>query len=285
MSAMRKLGYLQDPAKSHNDKQDWPFARLMQTRQLSSIKPLVDNSRYVAIQDQETLGSCVAHGVGGAVRAKNSMDGIPDPKFLDRLITYWGARAYIGLTHEDSGSHIRDAFRFINKAGFLPEEESFNGYDVSKFKDGPTDTEKSQMFDQKDKGQGQVRYYRITEQGASRTYALKLAMTNGGFPVIGTETTYAFLDYTKGVLAKPAEADTKTGGHAFMLCGYTPDYAIAANSWGKDWGEDGFMRISWDYIEWDQTRDIWVVDKAPYFSHLMPSKAEIQRELARQAGM
>ena len=32
--------------------------------------------------------------------------------------------------------------------------------------------------------------------------------------------------------------------HAVLLVGYTPDYWIIKNSWGDNWGEDGYIRVS-----------------------------------------
>lgn len=124
------------------------------------------------------------------------------------------------------------------------------------------------MHDQKNKLQGQVTYYRVSDSGEARVKMLKQAMSAGGIPVLGTATTDVFLNYQSGILRKPPASERQTGGHAFYLCGYTPDYVIFANSWGDDWGQAGFGYLGWDYIKWPETRDIWVVDKAPYYSHL-----------------
>lgn len=32
--------------------------------------------------------------------------------------------------------------------------------------------------------------------------------------------------------------------HAVLLVGYTPEYWIIKNSWGDDWGEDGYIRVT-----------------------------------------
>ena len=210
----------------------------------------------------------MAHAVLGAIRLKHRLSGVTHPKLGARLITYWGARGYVGNTEWDSGSHIRDAFRFLNSAGYMPEDETDHRYDISKFKLAPTPREQRLMFDQRDKGQGQVSYYRIFGSGEARKEAIQLALSNGVIPVLGTETTKAFLKYKGGILGRPQPTDQSTGGHAFYLCGYDQDCVIGANSWDEDFGEQGFIRLGWDYILWNETRDIWGVEEAPYFSHL-----------------
>jgi C1A family cysteine protease len=42
---------------------------------------------------------------------------------------------------------------------------------------------------------------------------------------------------------------TKHGGHAVALVGYTPDRFIVRNSWGTDWGDNGFGYASLDYAQ------------------------------------
>jgi hypothetical protein len=266
MSAPSSIfGYLPDPV----DERDWDSAKLLQARPMATVVESLDwRSKVVDILNQGSLGSCVAHAILGAIRLKHVFDGIKKPKLGNRLHVYAGARSYIGTRDWDSGCHIRDGFRWTNGVGFMPEDETDDGYDVSTFKELPNPREMKLMHDQRNKLEGQVEYYRVTETGAEREAALKQAMSSGGVPLLGTATTRDFLRYTDGILRKPSPTTRQTGGHAFYLCGYTPDYAIAANSWDDDWGIDGFMHLGWDYIRWRETRDIWVVDKAPYYSHL-----------------
>lgn len=44
-------------------------------------------------------------------------------------------------------------------------------------------------------------------------------------------------------------ADTALGGHAIALVGYTPDGFIVRNSWGTDWGDQGFAYASNEYAQ------------------------------------
>lgn len=43
------------------------------------------------------------------------------------------------------------------------------------------------------------------------------------------------------------QPNTTRGGHAVCLVGYTPDHFIVRNSWGEDWGDDGFGYASNTY--------------------------------------
>jgi C1A family cysteine protease len=74
--------------------------------------------------------------------------------------------------------------------------------------------------------------------------SVKRALQNG--PVVTTLSVYAdFMTYAGGVY-KHAAGDF-LGGHAISIIGYedaTQSYIIR-NSWGEDWGEQGFGRVSY----------------------------------------
>lgn len=50
-----------------------------------------------------------------------------------------------------------------------------------------------------------------------------------------------YMHYSGGVLT--SDACNKQIDHAMLLVGYTPDYWILKNSYGPEWGEDGYMRL------------------------------------------
>ena len=50
------------------------------------------------------------------------------------------------------------------------------------------------------------------------------------------------------ILNPPSETDQYLGMHALILCGYKQDTFIVCNSYGHEFGKDGFFEISNAYI-------------------------------------
>jgi C1A family cysteine protease len=57
------------------------------------------------------------------------------------------------------------------------------------------------------------------------------------------------MHYKSGVYTQVS--GKKMGGHAVLIVGYNDDeqYFIVKNSWGTDWGEDGYFRIAYSELE------------------------------------
>ena len=80
---------------------------------------------------------------------------------------------------------------------------------------------------------------------------VKRTMVEKG-PVSATMTVYKdFMLYKGGVYQKTSSE--ALGGHAIKCLGYGSedgvDYALCANSWNVQWGEDGFFRIDWNDLD------------------------------------
>ena len=83
------------------------------------------------------------------------------------------------------------------------------------------------------------------------------------------EVTSYFYQYAGGILKDP----TCTGAinHGVTGVGYTPDYVLVKNSWGKRWGELGFIKFArnhgncrlFDFSSYPQLTDLGVVDTDP----------------------
>ena len=69
-------------------------------------------------------------------------------------------------------------------------------------------------------------------------------------------------------------AETKGGGHAIALVGYTPDRFIVRNSWGTSWGDKGFGYASLAYAQ-DAFTEAYGV--SPYERATPPSPCDRRR--------
>ncbi len=88
----------------------------------------------------------------------------------------------------------------------------------------------------------------ITDNVENRP-AVMSAIQNG--PVISYMEVYTdFYYYTGGVYHRASSA-TNEGGHAILIVGFnqSEQYWICKNSWGSDWGEDGYFRIGFGEVE------------------------------------
>ncbi len=89
--------------------------------------------------------------------------------------------------------------------------------------------------------------YSTPSFGFTDIQSVKSALQKG--PLVTTMMVYEdFATYNGGIYKHVS--GTTLGGHAISLVGYddaTQSWLIR-NSWGKDWGEEGFARVSWDDV-------------------------------------
>lgn len=92
-----------------------------------------------------------------------------------------------------------------------------------------------------------VRFNHVYRNGANTSFDdLMEAVYNQG-PIVAQMTVYQdFFAYSSGVYTHTT--GEVAGVHGVEIVGYDQAgrYWIARNSWGADWGENGYFRISWD---------------------------------------
>lgn len=204
-------------------------------------------------------------------------------EFWSRLMSYYLARSYDHDTASDNGTEIRLIFQAINKYGFAPEsawpynDSSAPGAPFSKM---PSSAAFRLAFDARDnttnEANGMIEYSRITSTGTQRQTDIMDATAMGNLVVFGTLVTNSFCADNSGnsgkPIPKPASATTDiAGGHALCMTGGDQNGADVVNSWGKSYGgmnglKPGMCKFSWDYILWDETTDLWIVQRAPFLT-------------------
>jgi hypothetical protein len=141
----------------------------------------------------------------------------------------------------DSGAFLRTAIKALRLFGALPE--TYWKYNVSHFDDEPGAFQYAlaQNF-------RAVEYFRLDPDVAHLKSAL-----DSGLPF-----TFGFTCFTSlfepevkktGVIPYPRPHDAVEGGHALLAVGYTDSHVLVRNSWGTDWGQDGYGFLPWTYFD------------------------------------
>ncbi|XP_054164582.1 procathepsin L-like [Oppia nitens] len=69
------------------------------------------------------------------------------------------------------------------------------------------------------------------------------AIYKHGPVTVSFDANINFMNYRSGIYEEPL-CDPENISHYMVAVGYTPEYFIVKNSWGENWGEGGFIRVS-----------------------------------------
>jgi C1A family cysteine protease len=234
------------------DQLDWRDRRYTFAR-MESPRDKVDLRLWASpVEDQLHLGSCVGQAVVGAYELLlNKSD---KSKFTDlsRLFVYYNARLLDNSVEEDIGAYVRDGIKAVNKYGVCSELSW--PYLVERFAHAPS------IQSYEDAQRRLIKkYYRID------TIKDIVDALNADNPVVTSMNVYdSFYELEDGrtsILPMPRASENLIGGHAVTFVGYDlpKKLFIARNSFGKDWGEDGYFLVPFDYAEKD-FMDNWTFD-------------------------
>lgn len=246
----RKLGYIPDAP----DRRDEVFS----TPPNQDIAPAAMSLRSFVgpILDQNPLEACVnnAYAQGRRlIERRNDPMASEWPELISRLAGHYNSRAQHGGTDTDGGTYCRTTVHQANKLGHV--RESLWPYDPKQVNVRPPLSVYQVARDDRE-----TNYYRIFQEGFARRDPIRQAISRGMPILFGTSVGHRFLSLTgHELIGKPA-GESIAGGHAMLGVGYNEKGLEIVNSWGTGWGDGGYGRLSWEYVEWVATRDIWVLD-------------------------
>lgn len=203
--------------------------------------------RGVPILDQGSEGACTGFGLATVAHyLLRSRRVEPSTMHVSPRMFYDMARRYDEWPGEDyDGSSARGAMKGWNKHGVCSEKHW-------PYHDAKRDATlyATRWQDALDRPLGA--YFRVNHRDV---IAMHSAITEVGV-LYATASVHAGWDRVKrdGMIKQSA---TITGGHAFAIVAYDHGGFWIQNSWGKDWGLDGFCHITYD--DWlANGDDVWV---------------------------
>jgi C1A family cysteine protease len=227
-----------------------------------SIPDSVDLREWFSpIEDQGSLGSCTANAGVGLVEY---FERKAFQKHIDasRLFLYKATR---NLMHEtgDNGAYLRSTMGALVLFGVPPEE--YWPYELSDF-----DNEPSAFCYAFAQNYQSMTYYRLDPPGTTKSDLLNQIKINlaGGLPSMFGFTVYNSIEEadTTGKIPYPKIGESILGGHAIVAAGYDDKMEIKnaeagalliRNSWGKEWGDQGYGWLPYDYVLTGLAIDWW----------------------------
>ncbi len=222
----------------------------------------VDLRSYMTdVENQKSTSSCVANAVAGAYEylAKRHLEQSYD---VSRLFIYYNARSYKEWEERDCGSFIADAISGLREYGACSEETwEFDPKNVTTEPDEDAYDEASNFL------------VESSELLPVNLNAWKSALAEG-YPIIFGIMLFKSFDShrKKGLVPMPSQQETTReshAGHAMLCVGYSDkdQVFIVRNSWGKEWGDNGYCYIPYNYLMNPQLNlgDCWIIKQLDNF--------------------
>ena len=82
--------------------------------------------------------------------------------------------------------------------------------------------------------------------GAKKETALMAAVAQNGPVSICIDAEHSFINYKSGIYNGPCSTKVVRQNHCVSIVGYDAQekYWLVRNTWGKSWGEDGYIRMA-----------------------------------------
>lgn len=171
-----------------------------------------------------------------------------------RLFVYYATRTLEGTKNVDSGATIRNTIKAIASWGYPPEDKW--PYDLKKFTVRPSEDVIAEAAKER------IKSYQRLDRDLDQFREVLCE----GYPIILGFGVYSYV-YDRSVkktghIPVPKAGEKREGGHAVLVVGYddTKESLIIRNSWGEDWGEDGYGYLPYAFIEDPKlSGDFWTI--------------------------
>lgn len=240
-----------------------------------SLPAKVDLTKWCSeIEDQGNLGSCTAQAAVGLVEYFEIK---AFGRHLDasRLFLYKVTRNLLHWTG-DTGAYLRTTMAALVLFGVPPED--YWPHMVADFDIEPPAFNYSYAQNYQ-----AISYYRLDPFGIKSDALLKRIKTNIAAQLPAMFGFSVYNSYTqagnKGKIPFPTAGEKKVGGHAVCVVGYddtikiknsnpgskeTKGALLIRNSWGENWGDEGYGWLPYEYVFQGLAVDWWSLLKTEW---------------------
>ncbi len=263
--------YVYGLRKDSEDERDHLMHKKYNLEQIQLPPEFNIKDKCPPVWQQGSEGSCSAH-TGCAARSILENDNVLE---LSRSFLYYQERVLSNNTDSDSGASMRDIGDALHKWGVCKDADMV--YDDTDYTTSPNaeQMQKASFYKIKE-------YLRIT----TGVLGIKQWLYLKKQPVCMGMDVYESMESEKvaktGILPIPKKNEKYLGGHAVLIVGYKDNtekkcflkkvfnkvtnnilegYFLVRNSWGNDWGENGYFWMPYSYIEKGYANDFWVMEK------------------------
>ena len=196
--------------------------------------------------------SCTGNALAGALQFLEKKDKVLYIE-LSRLFVYYDERVEENTINIDSGAQIRDGIKTLAKLGVC--SEICWPYNIQNFAVQPGHNCYREAANHRI-----LSYYRIN------TLDEMVHCLNSGYPFVFGFSVYDSFESEEvantGIVNMPTGNEQLLGGHAVMAIGYDMNKKrfLVRNSWGINWGQQGYFTIPYDYLEnRNLSDDFWCI--------------------------
>ena len=212
--------------------------REVSTGEIPKVKSWINEGAVTEVKNQGDCGSCWSFGSNGGLetaykKATGVLRSFSEQELLDCVYGWDGC----------GGGWPKDCLRYSIRTGRLASTTQFP------YKG---ETRKCNMD-----GVGtaligaKVADYKFTEKSET---AVVTALAIHGSLSVAFEVTSATFQYHRGIF-RDTSCRSPYANHAVVAVGYTEKYVLVKNSWGKKWGDDGFIKFARNHYNchlWDE---------------------------------
>jgi C1A family cysteine protease len=250
-----KLNYVRDDI----DNRDFKYKTIFKNpkKAISKLSNYIDHTiNMSSVKNQGSLGSCVAFAVTAMKEwqeyqehQQELLEGKRDLRKgkeynLSEAWIYWNSKK-IDPWPNSEGTSIRYALKVLNKIG-VPTESAwpYNVKTIGKPKKWAKLIARWNVI---------KKYWRI-----DTLTELKLALIKSPVPIGIPCFEEIYNISSDGIIPYPKNPNNIIGGHAICCVGYDNNKKLVKfkNSWGVNWGENGYGYLSYKYLE-DFLWDAW----------------------------